>query len=270
MAKTTQELFDLTGKVSIVTGAAGWLGSAMTQALAEAGSTVAAIDIDKHSIEKLQQLASQQNLNIKGYVADTITDENQMRNVIDTIAADLGRIDILINCAVKGYYDEIDNITSEHFEQSYKSSIAYFVLAQQAVKHMKKTGAGSIINIASMYALITGYPHIYQGLTPPNPLPYQADKAAVLQMTRHTAVYWAKDNIRVNAISPGPFPNTNKSAYANNPKTDEFINRLTEMIPLKRIGKPEEIKGAAIFLASDASTFITGQNFIIDGGSTIW
>lgn len=270
MSKNVYEMMSLKDKVAIVTGGAGWLGSEMVESMAEAGGTVAVVDVSQEALDSIEKKLAEKNLEIETYAADTIKDEDRMREIIDKIAEKHNRLDVLVNCAVSSKADLVDKLKSEHFNHQYMNSTSYFIMSQQASRYMRETGGGSIINIASMYGVITGYPQVYEGLTPPNPLPYQADKAAVLQMTRHTAVYWAKHNIRVNAISPGPFPNTDKAAYKNNPKTEEFIKRLNNAIPLGRSGKPEELKGAVLFLASDASSFVTGQNILVDGGFTTW
>jgi gluconate 5-dehydrogenase len=143
---------------------------------------------------------------------------------------------------------------------------AYFIAAQQAVRHMRRQGGGgSIINNASMYGLVASYPDAYEGLDVNSPPNYHAVKGAVIHLTRHLAVYWAKDRIRVNAISPGPFPHDHVSTHQ-----DEFLRRLTTKVPLGRMGAPHELKGAAVFLASEASSYMTGQNIVIDGGWTAW
>ena len=116
-----------------------------------------------------------------------------------------------------------------------------------------------------MYGLVTGYPEVYEGLTSPNSIVYQAGKAAIIHMTHYMAVYWARDRIRVNCITPGAFPN--KSAQEKMP---ELMRRLEAKTPMARIGQPWELKGAAVFLASQASSYMTGQNLIVDGGWTLW
>lgn len=125
--------------------------------------------------------------------------------------------------------------------------------------------SGSIINIASMYGVVASYPDAYDELPVNSPPDYHALKGSLVHLTRHLAVYWAKYNIRVNAISPGPFP---KPQVRQN--IAGFIPRLEEKVPLGRMGNPEELKGAVILLASDAGSYITGQNLLIDGGWTAW
>jgi NAD(P)-dependent dehydrogenase (short-subunit alcohol dehydrogenase family) len=168
METKIQELFSLKNKVAVVTGGAGWLGSAMTRSLAEAGALVVALDINPQSLESLEQYAAENNLDIFTKVCDTVSDESQMEQAIDQIAEEYGRLDILVNCAIKSKCDNLDKINSEHLRETYKNSTAYFILSRRAAMHMRKVGGGSIINIASMYGMITGYPKVYEGLTPPN------------------------------------------------------------------------------------------------------
>ncbi|MFI4913067.1 MAG: SDR family NAD(P)-dependent oxidoreductase [Sedimentisphaeraceae bacterium JB056] len=266
-----KNLFDLRGKVAVVTGGAGWLGRSMSEALAELGAVVIIIDKSRDAVDSALAEFEKSKAEVYGVIADTISDETEIRKIIDDVYDRHKRLDILVNCAVKTSADLIDKVGYKHFAENSKNSASYVVLSQQAAKYMRKNeSGGSIINIASMYGTVTGYPDVYEGLTPPNPITYQADKAAVIQITKHMAVYYAKDGIRVNSISPGPFPNSSKKFYAENPKTKEFLKRLEQRVPMKRYGKPYEIKGAVALLASQASSFMTGQNIHVDGGWTIW
>jgi NAD(P)-dependent dehydrogenase (short-subunit alcohol dehydrogenase family) len=265
----TNELFSLGGQVAIVTGGAGWIGSHISEALAEAGARVFVADINQDAVSQCVERLQAKKLLVDGWVGDALSDA-PARKMVDEIAGKAGRLDVLVNCAAKCKTPEIDNITFDDLQFSFESASAFLVTAQQAVIHMRKTGGGRIINIGSMYGHVTGYPDVYKDLTPPNPLPYQAAKAAVHHMTKYMAVYWAKDNIRVNAISPGPIPNPGKADYAANPVFRTFIERLSQRTPLGRVGKPEEFRGPAVFLASEASSFVTGQILFVDGGWTTW
>lgn len=264
-----KELFDLTGQVAIITGGAGWLGNAMTEALAEAGATVTIIDYNAEGVERTVTQFQNSGLKVIGVVANVVK-EKSLRDSIDKVAADCGQLNILVNCAVAHSGDVLEKITCEHFEKMYRNSTAYAIAAQQATTHMRKTGGGSIINIGSMYGMVTSYPDVYEGLTDPCAITYAADKAAVIHMTRYMSIFWAKDNIRVNCISPGPFPNPHNKAYKDNPKMPEFISRLQQKVPLGRVAQPWELKGGIVFLASKASSFVTGQNIVVDGGWTVW
>ncbi len=266
-----KELFDLSGRVALVTGGAGWLGTAMSEALSEAGAHVA---IASRGVDKCQALADRLGADGAACLALglDVTDEAQVREVVDQTAEHFGRLDILINNAYSGpVHDssdatDIDNATGDDLLASFKgNTVQYFAAAQQAVRHMRKVGGGSIINNGSMYGVVGSYPDAYTGLPVNSPVNYHACKGGVVHMTRHMAVYWAKDNVRVNAISPGPFPKTQIKD-----EMPEFIARLEAKTPLGRMGLPHELKGLTILLASDAGSFITGQNILVDGGWTAW
>jgi NAD(P)-dependent dehydrogenase (short-subunit alcohol dehydrogenase family) len=214
-----------------------------------------------HAINQLAETELEAN-----YIIADVMQEKSLKNSMEKIIRDFGHLDILVNCAFSGPVPELDQATFEEYDTGFHNGpSAYGVAAQQAAKYMKKSGGGSIINLASMYGLVTGYPEVYQDLTSPNSIVYQAGKAAIIHMTRYMAVYWAKHSIRVNCISPGAFPNESVQNLM-----PEFIERLEKKIPMARIGKPSELKGAVVFLASAASTYITGQNLIVDGGWTLW
>ena len=114
-----------------------------------------------------------------------------------------------------------------------------------------------------MYGLVASYPDAYEGICPASPVAYHALKGGIVQMTRHLAAYWAGDRVRVNCLSPGPFPS--EQAHRR-----RMVERLRTKLPMERMGQPHELKGAVVFLASDASSFMTGQNLVIDGGWTAW
>jgi NAD(P)-dependent dehydrogenase (short-subunit alcohol dehydrogenase family) len=268
MEKSISELFSLEGKVALITGGAGWLGSVMAESLAQAGAKVVIIDCKETAVAEVTGRLKEQGLNVAGAVFDVMNDK-PLREGIDIIAEEHGRIDVLVNCAVVHAEGNLDEQGLDDFRKAFGNSAAYAIAAQQVTKYMRKTGGGSIINIGSMYGLVTSYPEVYEGLMDPAPMTYGMDKAAVIQMTRYMAIYWAKEGIRVNCLSPGAFPNADNEAYVNNPKMSEFMERLVSKIPLGRIGKPAELKGALLFLASDASSYVTGQNMVVDGGWTV-
>ncbi|MFO0954039.1 MAG: SDR family oxidoreductase [Isosphaeraceae bacterium] len=141
---------------------------------------------------------------------------------------------------------------------SLSNATGYFVLARLVRDHAVGRGApASVIMLGSMYGMVGSYPDAYEGLCPASPVAYHVLKGGILQMTRHLAVYWAADGVRVNSLSPGPFPSDRAPpAWPSGSK----------MLPLGRMGRPHESKGAVVFLASDASRFTTGQNLVIDGG----
>ena len=265
MSTQISDLFNLDGKVAIVTGGAGWLGRAISEALAQAGANIVIIDSNAAEANDAVETLSKNGLTAVANVADVMQDK-PLRNCIDQVATDCGRLDILVNCAYEGPVPQLDQAKFADFDTGmHNGPGAYGIAAQQAARHMRLTGGGAILNIASMYGIVTGYPDVYEGITPPNSIVYQAGKAAIIHMTRHMAVYWAKDNIRVNCISPGPFP---KDTVQD--ELPELIKRLEGKSPMGRIGRPSEIKGAALFLVSDAASYVTGQSIQVDGGWTIW
>lgn len=258
------KLLSLKGKVALITGGAGWLGTAMTAGLAQAGATVVIAEINGGAAEKVVSSLGEQQLEVSSVIAD-VTNEKSLRNCISQCAEEHGGLDVLVNCAGKGPFAQLGRGSLEEYTEGFRTGpAAYAIAAEQAAVHMRQRGGGSIINIASMYGVVTGYPHVYEGVCPPNPVGYQAGKAAVIHLTRHMAVYWAKDNIRANCISPGAFPDPGAQ------RIEGFVERLEGQVPLGRIGQPAEVKGAVVFLASDASSYVTGQNLLIDGGWTAW
>lgn len=261
---TIQTLFNLTGKVAIVTGASGWLGAAMSRALAEAGATVVVTSRDAANAE---QFAA--SLPGNGHVGLGFDqgDTDSIPAFVTTVVDRVGQIDVLVNNAYGGTAPDIATATAEDFDRAYHTGVtAYFLLARAVADHLRaRAAAGSIINIASMYGVVASYPDAYEGLPVNSPPNYHGLKGGVVHLTRHLAVYWAKDKIRVNSIAPGAFP-TDKTQTTY----PEFIKRLEAKVPLGRMGRPEELKGLVVLLASDAGSYLTGQNILVDGGWTAW
>ncbi|MEZ4863607.1 MAG: SDR family oxidoreductase [Caldilineaceae bacterium] len=262
--RTIQDLFNLEGKVAVLTGAAGWLGSAMSRALAEAGATLV---VTSREADRAQTCAaSLPGSGHRGFGFEQ-GDTDSIPGFVQQVLAEMGKIDILVNNAYGGTAPSIDTATAEDFDRAYHTGVtAYFLLAREVAQHLRSRGAaGSIINISSMYGVVGSYPDAYTDLPVNSPPNYHGLKGGIVHLTRHLAVYWAKDNIRVNCIAPGPFP-TDKT-QANLPA---FIQRLDTKSPMGRMGRPEELKGLVVLLASDAGSYITGQNILVDGGWTAW
>lgn len=256
------DLFDLTGKVAFVSGGAGLLGTAFCEALAEVGANIV---IASRNVEKCQALADRLEGDHLTMELD-LKDEEAIRRAIDATVEQCGRLDILLNNGYGGAAPNIADATAEDFQNSFAVGVtSYFVASQQAHRYMKATGGGSIINIGSMYGVVASYPDAYEGLEYSSPPNYHALKGAVVHLTRHLAVYWARDNVRVNCISPGPFPRPETRK-----ESPEFIRRLESHSPMRRMGEPEEVKGALLLLATDAGSYITGHNLLVDGGWTAW
>jgi NAD(P)-dependent dehydrogenase (short-subunit alcohol dehydrogenase family) len=259
---TVRELFNLTGRVALVTGASGHLGGAIARGLAEAGATVVVSSRDSaRAADVAVSLPSGGSQRHVGVRLDHL-DEASITAGIEDAVSRVGGIDILVNNAHDVLGADWSTVTGEQFDQQLRNATGYFLLARAVRNHAVHRGQpANVIMLSSMYGLVASYPQVYESITASSPVAYHALKGGILQMTRHLAVYWAKDRVRVNAISPGPFPRANNGGLSD---------RLKERVPLGRIGEPHELKGAAVFLASDASSFVTGQNLVVDGGWTAW
>ncbi len=250
--------FMLDGKVAIVSGGYGHLGRAMVEALAEAEAFVFVVARNEDKFNNVFE----KNDNID-FVYMDILDTQSIRSAFETIFKKKGRIDVLINNAVNLKWGNafMDDKTWNSGVDGVLNSV--FRCIREVVPYMKSVG--SIINISSMYGMVSPDFKIYKGFEQyTNPPHYGAAKAAVIQLTKYYATRLAEKNIRVNCISPGPFPSKEVQ------KDKSFIDNLKKKVPLGSIGLPEELKGAAVFLSSNASSFITGHNLVVDGGWTIW
>ena len=225
----------------------------------------ARVVVASRNLEKCQRLAAELGPEHSAVAVD-LSDDANVRAAIDLVVQRAGRLDVLVNNGYTGPVPRLEQATADDFRRSLEVGVTgQFVAAQQAAGHMRAAGGGSIINIASMYGLVASYPEAYEGLDVCSPPNYHATKGALIHLTRHLAAYWATDGIRVNCISPGPFPHDPLQE-----RMPEFIRRLEARVPMKRMGRPYELAGAVVFLASDASSYCTGQNLVIDGGWTIW
>lgn len=260
-----RELFDLDGKVAIVTGGAGLLGSAMSEALCEAGAHVVVASRNLANCQAMSERLGEigpESLAIELDVGDKASVERTVAATVDHF----GRLDILVNNAYSGKLGSVETMTVEEFETSLRHGVtAYFLGFQAALPHLKRSDGASVINIASMYGMVAPDQGIYGDTGFNSPINYNAVKGGVLQMSRFMATYCARDGVRVNAISPGPFPR-----YEAREKFPEFVKELSRKNPMNRVGHPWELKGAVLFLASRASSYVTGQNIVVDGGWTAW
>ncbi len=260
---TIHELFDLTGRVALITGASGWLGGAMAAALAEAGASVVVASRDaERGAAAARKLPADKGNGHHSVVLDQI-DEASIQNGFAAAVAVAGKVDILINNGHAGDGHDLTDVNAEQFNRVLANASGWFLLARHLRDHVvRREGEGSIVNIGSMYGQVASYPDAYDGLCSASPVSYHALKGGVIHMTRHLAVYWARDRVRVNCLSPGPFP----SPMAPHGLAD----RLQQRSPMGRMGRPHELKGALLLLASDAGSYITGQNVTVDGGWTAW
>lgn len=260
---TIQQLFDLTGRTALITGGTGHLGTAFSRALAEAGATVVISSRDvARARDAAAALPSPGGVKHLAVALDQMDPRSLDKGFADA-AAIAGRIDVLVNNGLEALGKDLTNCTFEEFARHQANNAGYFVLARHVRDHAVSRGAAaSIINIGSMYGQVGSYPDAYEGVSVASPVAYHALKGGTIHMTRHLACYWAKDRVRVNCLSPGPFPHDRVNK--------EMVARLCHKNPMKRMGLAYELKGAVVFLASDASSFVTGQNVTVDGGWTAW
>ncbi len=254
-------LFDLNGKVVAITGGYSHLGAAMSKGLQAAGASVYVLgrSEEKH---KAAFPAASEGLT---FVKCDISDANSIRNAFSEIADARGSIDILINNAVYVRGQDPLAISDEDWQQSIDGALnSVYRCIREVTPHFDKAGVGKVINISSMYGMVSPDFSVYEEspafLNPPH---YGAAKAGVLQLTRYFAQYLGPRGIQVNAISPGAFPSPEVQ------KDSLFVKNLSAKTALKRIGGPEDLVGAVVFLSSKASDYITGQNIVVDGGWTI-
>ncbi len=264
---TVGELFDLKEKVAIVTGGAGYLGTAISEALAEAGAHVVIASRNVENCKASARKLSQNYAKAIGLKLD-INSEESIFELVEEVTSKFGRLDILFNNAISGKSrKDLEQMSVEEFESTLHGGLtSYFCMIKACVPHIRKIGKGSIVNIASMYGFIAPHFEVYRDKDEYfSPVNYHACKGGVIQMTRYMASYFAKDNIRINAISPGCF---SKPQFIQ--KDAWFAEEMKQQNPMNRIGRSWELKGAALFLASDASSYTTGHNLVVDGGWTIW
>jgi NAD(P)-dependent dehydrogenase (short-subunit alcohol dehydrogenase family) len=267
--QVAEGLFRLDGKVCVVTGAAGHLGAAMSTALAEAGGHVCILGRTQSALAGLAKTLADRGLSVKAITADVTRAED-----IKAITAELrrrhGKLDVLVNNAHAGRPGVMRDSKTGDYVDAIKIAVGAAAELVNAAHDLLRAavetgGDASVINIASMYGMVSPDPRVYGQSAMNNPPHYGAAKAALLQYTRYAAVHLAAERIRVNAISPGAFP-----PEAVQQRDPAFAAALTEKVPLGRLGKPEDLGGAVVFLASSAARFVTGANLPVGGGWTAW
>ena len=272
-----QSLFDLTGRVAVITGGAGLLGYQHGAILAAAGAHVVLLDLEVAKPEvRAAQLTQEHGPECLGLAID-ITSEASIVDACQVLMKRFGRVDILINNAANNPKVEEQKPGQpwsrlENFPlATWNADIAVgltgaFLCSRVFGQEMAKRGSGVILNIASDLAVIAPDQRLYRkdGLPedeqPVKPVTYSVVKTALLGLTRYLSTYWVANGVRVNAISPG-------GVYNRQP--DEFIVKLQALIPMARMAGKDEYQGAVLFLCSDASSYMTGQNLIVDGGRSV-
>lgn len=262
MSKSLTDLFSLTGKVALVTGGYGHLGTAISRGLAEAGATVYVLGRSEAKFK--EAFGEHPELSISFVYCD-ISDTKTVATAFEQVHLTQGRLDVLVNNAFYSKGQQPEQLTDEEWAYGIDGNLSsVYRCIREAIPYLKQRG-GRIINVSSMYGMVSPDFSIYDDspafLNPPH---YGAAKAGVLQLTRYFACYLGKHNITVNAVTPGPFPSEHVQ------QNEVFVEQLKKKNPLIRIGQPDDLKGAFVYLASDASSFMTGQNMVLDGGWTAW
>lgn len=269
-----QKWFGLEGKAAVVTGGVGILGKPFCRGLAEFGANIAVVDLDEKTCAAFaEELMESYDIDAIGVACD-ITSPAAVANMVKTVVDEFGGINILHNNAggkssnMEAYFAPFEEYTLEEWRNVMSVNIdGMFLVAQAVGKQMLSQGkGGSIIQTSSIYGAMAPDQRIYEGSfyygrAINTPAVYSASKAAVIGLTRYLATYWADKGIRVNSISPGG---------VESGQNEEFQKRYSARIPLGRMAFANEMVGALVYLASNASSYITGQNFMIDGGLSAW
>ncbi len=278
-ARSVRDRFDLGGRVAIITGGAGLLGTRHAEAIAELGGTPVLLDVNAARLEAATVgLRERFGVPARGFAAD-ITDPEAMRGVLDAVLTEFGRIDILVNNAARNPQVGAASDATQHWSRLENFPLAEWngdiaigltgalVCSQVFGAEMARRKSGVILNIASDLGVIAPDQRIYRqpGLPdeaqPVKPVTYSVVKHGLIGLTRYLATYWAESGVRVNALSPG-------GVYTG--QDEAFVARLTNLIPLGRMAEADEYQAAVAFLVSDASSYMTGANISIDGGRTTW
>jgi len=256
-------IYSLKNKIIIITGATGYLGSKMVEHLHSTGAKVMVLSTN---IEKSLILCKRLGIPETQAFAIDVNNEESIKKCFKSIYEHFGKINILVNNAYFGINKKFNQYNTSDWHKSFDGTVISMDKTVKAVTpYMKNNVSQSkIINISSMYGMVSPDPSVYPKVEMINPLSYGVGKAGVIQYTKYIAMSLAKNNISVNTISYGPFPNIDLV------KDQEFLSNLANKTFLKRIGKPEEVTSAVYFLSLDESSYITGQNIVVDGGWTSW
>jgi NAD(P)-dependent dehydrogenase (short-subunit alcohol dehydrogenase family) len=266
--KTSERRFDLNGRVVVITGGGGILGRRLTAALADHGGLVAVLDRDATKAEEAVANSGYPD-RVRAYVTD-VTDRPDIERTLGQIEQDLGSPAVLVNNAAAkspNFFSPFEQFPLEDWCAVLDSNLTSAMLCCQVFGGaMVRRAAGSVINVLSVYGVVAPDQRIYVGSLyeghPINsPAVYSASKAGLWGLTQYLAAYWGAAGVRVNAITPG-------GVFSG--QNDQFVKNYSARVPLGRMAGDDEISGAVLFLASDASSYVTGHNLVIDGGLTVW
>lgn len=266
--KALKELMDLKGRKAMLTGGTGHIGLAFSEALVELGAVVAIADQNKEECQKRADELNQLGPGRAWSLPINLLEEQSTRQAVQTAIQKEGGLDILIHCAAfvgttnfPGWGVPFDQQSLTAWDAALRVNLSSaFILAQEGRQALESSGHGSIILVSSIYGMVGPDMSLYDGTAMANPAGYGASKAGLLQLTRYLATVFAP-KVRVNAITPG-------GVWRG--QQELFVNRYEKRTPLARMGVEEDFKGAVAYLASDLSSYVTGQNLIVDGGWTAW
>lgn len=261
-SKPILERFRLNGKTALVTGAASGIGRAFAYALGEAGATIAIVDKNLTASQVVAQELAAKGIDASVITAD-VTQSNQVEQMVAEVLQRWGRLDIAVNNAGIGQWVNAEAMTDSEWDAVMNVNLrGVFFCCREEGKAMLAAGYGKIINTASMSASIVNWPQ--------KQAHYNTSKAGVVHLTRSLAVEWAARGVRVNCISPGYTRTRLLIDLAETPEGRVMVPQWTEQTPMKKMAEVTDLQGAVVYLASEASDFMTGQDLVIDGGFSLW
>ena len=254
-------MFELDGRVAMVTGGAGLIGEAVCEALLDQGGRVALVEPDA---ERGAAAADRLGADATSYRAD-VTDEGSVSRLVESIVADYGRLDALVNCAYprnEAYGRVYEEVRYEDWAENVLDHLGGYYLTSRAAGAVmaEQDEGGSIVNLGSIYGVRAPDFSVYEGLGMTSPVEYAAVKGGIINLTRYLASYLGSEGVRANVVSPG-------GVFDGQP--ERFVERYEERTLLGRMAAPEDVAGAVAYLASDAAAYVTGQNLVVDGGWTV-
>lgn len=270
-----RRLFSLKGKNAVVTGAVGILGRCFCSALAQYGANVAVVDLNQSKVDAFaEQISNDFGVRAVGVRCD-VSDENSVNSMVKSVMKEFGRVDILVNNAASksddldAFFASFEDYSLDEWRKIMAVNIDGMFLVAQRIGHEMCSNeyGGSIIQIASIYGIVAPDHRIYEGSLYlgnreiSSPAVYTVSKAGVIGLTKYLATHWAEKRIRVNSISPGG---------VESGQNTRFVRQYSQRVPMNRMARAHEMVGALIYLASDASSYVTGQNIVVDGGLSAW